>query len=297
MTIGSLSCTSSGAGIPPHLPSVDSVLGRAGGENFTVASHLLPRPSRDYLVAFYGFARLTDEIGDSYAGDRLAALDWLEQATVAALAGRPAGHPLVERAAAAVVRLGIDPAPLFDLIAANRRDQQQVAYPRFDDLVSYCRQSADPVGRLVLAAFGYRDPALVAWSDALCTGLQLVEHCQDVREDALAGRVYIPAEDLERFGVSRSDLTRAAPAPARQRALMVFEVARARGWLERGRPLVAAIAGRPRWAVAGFLAGGHAALDGLARRDFDVLVAPARPARRRVAVHLLRALTPTRGAA
>jgi phytoene/squalene synthetase len=120
----------------------------------------------------------------------------------------------------------------------------------------------------------------------VCTGLQLVEHWQDVREDALAGRVYLPGDDLDRFGVDPADLTLAPPARSDLRALMVFEVARAREWLDRGTPLVASLTGTARLAVAGFVAGGHAALDGIARRDFDVLSPPGRPGAVAVARHI-----------
>lgn len=265
-----------GEGPPPDLPAPAEVLGRAGRENFRVASRLLPAAARSHLLAFYGFARLTDQIGDAYAGDRLAALDWLEADTRAALDAEPA-HPLVAAAARSVLELGIDSQPLFDLIEANRIDQTRRHYARFDDLRRYCELSANPVGRLVLGAFGASDDRTIPLSDAICTGLQLVEHWQDVKEDAQAGRVYVPAEDLERFGVDPATLAGSAPAPQELRALMAFEVARARTWLDRGQPLIPELHGRARWAVAGFVAGGRAALDAIAARDFDVLSPPGRP--------------------
>jgi squalene synthase HpnC len=261
-------------------------MGRAGGENFRVASRLLPGSARRHLLAFYGFARLTDEIGDSYTGDRLAALDWLQDQTDAGLSGS-AVHPLVAPATTSVLELGADPAPLYELIAANRMDQSVKEYDRFEDLLGYCAKSANPVGRLVLAAFGYRDDHRIELSDAVCTGLQLVEHWQDVHEDALVGRVYIPAEDLKRFGVDAADLVGPRPASSDLRALMVFEVARARTWLSRGEPLVGTLSGSARWAVAGFVAGGRAALDSIAARDFDVLSAPSRPSPVRIGRHLV----------
>jgi squalene synthase HpnC len=263
-------------------------LGRAAGENFTVASRVLPRPARRHLMAFYGFARFTDQIGDAYTGDRRAALDWLRAETAAALQPEPGPvHPLVGPAARSVVELGADPQPLFDLIEANCRDQEVHSYETFEDLLGYCRLSANPVGRLVLAAFGYQDRRRFELSDSVCTGLQLVEHWQDVREDARAGRVYLPAEDLVRFGVDPSSLAGEPPASAALEALMAFEVARARTWLEPGSALVAALRGRARVAVAGFVAGGRAALDGIADRDFDVLSPPSRPRVRAVARHMV----------
>lgn len=303
MTTRSLSYTSPIAGPPPGLPTDTEILGRASGENFAVASRFLPSRARQHLLAFYGFARLVDQLGDAYAGDRMSALDWLEGETRAALAAPVAetgadarlsagGHRLVADAAHSVRALGIDPAPLFDLIEANRQDQTIASYATFAELHRYCRLSADPVGRLVLGAFGRSDERRIALSDALCTGLQLVEHWQDVVEDARSGRVYLPQEDLRRFGVDPRRLEELGPAPAEVRALMVFEVARAREWLDRGRPLVGLLAGRYRVAVAGFWAGGHAALDAIADRDFDVLVPAVRPRPHRVLRHTLAALLP-----
>lgn len=243
-------------------------------------------------MAFYGFARLVDQIGDAYQGDRRAALDWLEAETTAALEDPTGRHNLVAAAAGSVRDLGVAAQPLFDLIEANRRDQDRSSYETFEELRDYCRLSADPVGRLVLAAFGFSDAERVGLSDAICTGLQLVEHWQDVREDARAGRVYLPGVDLRRFGVDPAELTGAGPASAQLRSLMAFEVARAREWLDRGRPLVGTLPGRCRVAVAGFWAGGHAALDTIAGRDFDVLRPAGRPRPDRVAARMVKVLVP-----
>jgi squalene synthase HpnC len=239
-------------------------------------------------MAFYGFARFTDQLGDAFAGDRLEALDWLEKETRYALDAHPdSAHPLVGPAARSVQELGMDSQPLFDLIEANRMDQRVRSYRTFDELLGYCRLSANPVGRLVLGAFGCTNAERAALSDAVCTGLQLVEHWQDVAEDARAGRVYLPEEDLERFGVSTGELLRPPPAPQSLRSLMAFEGARAGSWLDRGAPLAALLPGRARIAVTGFVAGGRAALEGIARRDFDVLSAPSRPSAWAVARHMV----------
>jgi phytoene/squalene synthetase len=146
------------------------------------------------------------------------------------------------------------------LIEANRQDQRVSRYPRFEDLVGYCELSANPVGELVLHVFGARTEERVRWSDAICTALQLAEHWQDVEEDYAAGRVYIPQEDLERFGVAEEDLS----GPA-FRALMAFEVERARSILREGLPLVRSVRGRQRLAVAAFAGGGLAALEAVER--------------------------------
>jgi squalene synthase HpnC len=277
-------------GAPVGLPSASEILGRASRENFPVASAVLPKESRRHLFAFYAFARLVDYVGDDYGGDRLGALNWLERETRFTLdelpdlrAGAESRHPLVVKAATSVRELRIDPQPLFDLIEANRRDQQVASYETFEHLLAYCRLSANPVGRLVLGVFGVQGADQVVYSDAICTGLQLAEHWQDVLEDARAGRVYLPSEDLSRFEVDADVLAR-GPATPQFRALMVFEVARARSWLDRGLPLLTLLTGRTRWAVAGFWAGGHAALDAIAKRDFDVL----RPASRRPALYWAR---------
>ena len=260
-------------------------MARAGGENFRVASRLLPARTRRHLLAFYGFARLVDELGDSYGGDRLAALDWVE-----AEIGRTDAHPLVRAAVVATQEIGADLGLLADLVAANRQDQLVAGYQTFDDLVEYCRLSANPVGRWVLAAFGAATPERAAWSDAVCTGLQLAEHWQDVAEDARAGRIYLPQEDIARFGVSAAELTAGPPATPRLRALMGFEVDRARRWIDSGTPLVSSLSGRARWAVAGFVAGGQAALDGIAAQHFDPLGGARRPPTGRVAARLAAAL-------
>jgi squalene synthase HpnC len=267
-------------------------MGRAGSENFKVASHLLPRTTRDHLLAFYGFARLVDQIGDDYNGDRLAALDWLDAETEMALAdpGQPGLHPLVAAAAAAVCTVHADPDALTDLVAANRQDQHVKRYATFDELLDYCRLSANPVGRLVLAAFGVATSDRQRWSDRICTGLQLAEHWQDVAEDAAAGRIYLPAADMVRFDVAAEDLTAGPPASRALRALMSFQVARARRLLDQGSPLISSLRGRPRWAVAGFWAGGQAALDAVAARHFDPLLGAPRPSPSRTAAHLIAAL-------
>jgi squalene synthase HpnC len=266
-------------------PGDNQIQARAAGENFPVASRLLPGRVRDHLLAVYGFCRLADELGDAHDGDRLAALDWLEAELDRAYAGT-AGHPTLRRLSPSLADLDLPRGPFADLIEANRIDQRVSRYATFDDLVGYCRYSAVPVGRLVLAVFGATTPERVAWSDRVCTGLQLVEHWQDVGEDAAQGRVYLPGEDLARFGVTDDDLLQPSATPA-LRTLLRFEVARARWWLADGRPLVADLRGAARLATAGFVAGGAAALDGIAAAGFDVLAQPARPRRTRVVRHAL----------
>jgi squalene synthase HpnC len=262
----------------PGLPAPEALLLRARQENFPVASRLLPRAQRRHLMAIYGFARLVDDLGDEAPGDRSALLDELDRDLERVYAGEPR-HPLMRSLAATVRALDLPREPFERLIQANRRDQCIQRYATYSELLGYCELSANPVGRLVLHVFAAATPERIALSDAVCSGLQLVEHWQDVAEDLERGRIYLPAEDLARFGCEEADL-RSAPANERVRVLLRFEATRAHGLLDRGVPLVASLAGRARLAVAGFVAGGRAALDAIARCDFDVLSATPRPLRR-----------------
>jgi squalene synthase HpnC len=281
---------------PPDLPSDAEILGRAGTENFTVASRLLPARYRRHLLAFYGYARLIDHLGDDYPGDRMAALDWAAAEVERACAG-PAGagtavYPLIADAAGAALAVGAGPVPLLDLIAANRLDQVRSSYATWDDLVGYCRLSADPIGHLVLAVWDVSTPPRRLLSNDVCTALQIAEHLQDVAEDALAGRIYLPAEDLRRFGVRPEELVElaraGAPAPATVRALIGFETWRAHRLLDRGAALVATLRGSARAAVAGFVAGGYGALEAVAASGYDPMAGAPRPSAPGVAGHFLR---------
>jgi squalene synthase HpnC len=284
---------------PSGLPAPAAVMARASGENFPVASRLLPRRAREHLLALYGFARLVDELGDAGAGgvggppDKLAALDWLEAELERAYAGE-ARHPLLVRLQATIRECGLAREPFTRLIKANRVDQRVTRYDTWEQLLGYCHLSADPVGELVLGVFGHATPERIARSDRICTALQLVEHWQDVAEDLRAERIYLPAEDRERFGCSEADL--AEPhAGWRVRGLIVFEAARTRALLCEGLALVGMLRGRERLAVAGFAAGGLAALDAIERADFDVLAGPPRASRARRGLALACLLTGRRG--
>jgi squalene synthase HpnC len=260
------------------LPESAAVLDQARSENFPVASRLLPRRQRAHLMALYGYARLVDDAGDEAPGDRAALLAEIEADLDRVYAGRAPDHALLRDLAATVVACDLPRAPLQALIEANRRDQVVSRYQTFDELLAYCALSANPVGRLVLHVFDVATPERVALSDDVCTALQLAEHWQDVVEDLGRGRVYLPAEDLERFGVDEGDLTR-GPAPEGVRALMDFEVRRAREILDRGAPLVRTLRRRPRLAVAAFVGGGHAALDAILATGGDVSAGAPRASR------------------
>ncbi|MCC6642548.1 MAG: squalene synthase HpnC [Deltaproteobacteria bacterium] len=275
-------------------------LARAHYENFAIGSRLLPRATRRWLAAIYAAVRVADDLADEGASGpgpltpaereaRIAALDAWERGLVSAAAGGDAPH-FAQRAAGEAIRtLGLPLAPFLALLRAFRRDLVQMRYERFDDLLSYCRDSADPVGELVLRLFGQYDPHLTAASNAICTGLQLVNHWQDVASDARRGRLYLPVEDLTRFGVDPESVLAGEDSPALQRVL-AFETARARALLGRGAELVALVRGRLRLEVALFRRGGLAACDALARAGFAVQSGPPRLRRRDRAGVLLRGL-------
>jgi squalene synthase HpnC len=246
------------------LPAADGLLPQADAENFTVANWLLGRETRAHLMALYGYARLVDDVGDEVSGDRLALLDVIEGELGVIYASSPPGepdHPVMRELARTVRACGLPADPLRRLIAANRLDQTQTRYATFAQLLDYCRLSATPVGELVLGVFGAATPARIALADRVCAGLQIAEHLQDIAEDHARGRVYLPREDLIRFGCDDEALSGTPNAPLR--ALIAFEARRARSLLGSGAPLARTLPPRPRIAVAGFVAGGRAALDGL----------------------------------
>ncbi|MFJ8729167.1 squalene synthase HpnC [Streptomyces bauhiniae] len=269
-----------------------ATLDKAARENFPVAPFFLPRAWRTDLMAVYGFARLVDDIGDGdlapggadarvlgvpaeRADDRLALLDAFEADLGRVFDGTP-HHPLLRRLQPTVRRRGLTPEPFLGLIAANRQDQLVTRYETYDDLLAYCELSANPVGRLVLGVTGTATPERIRRSDAVCTALQIVEHLQDVAEDLGRDRIYLPAQDMKRFHVQESDL--AAPsAGASVRALVAFEAQRARDLLNEGAPLVGSVHGRLKLLLAGFVAGGKAAVRAIAAADHDVLPGPPKP--------------------
>ncbi len=255
----------------PHVaqaPARERVMSQARHENFPVASHLLGRRQRANLLAIYGFARLVDDIGDEVPADRLALLDWLEGEVDRVYAGGRLEHPVMRSLARAVAECGLPAVPLRRLIEANRRDQTVTRYETFDELLGYCRLSAAPVGELVLHVFDAATPERIRLSDDICAGLQITEHLQDVEEDYRRGRIYLPRQDLARFRCTESDLE-ARPRSDSWRALMAHETGRARSLLAAGAPLARTLRLQPRLAVAGFVAGGRAALADLERSGYE----------------------------
>jgi squalene synthase HpnC len=268
---------------------------KASGENFPVALRLLPARYRRHLQAVYGYARAVDDMGDEAPpGQRARLLDDLEAdlGRLYRFQGTDPGQPpqlgVVRALAPVVAECGVPQQPFLDLIQANRQDQTVSRYATFGDLVRYCELSANPVGRIVLYVFGAVSPDRLVLSDQVCTALQLAEHWQDVAEDYRAGRIYLPAEDLARFGVSEAGL--AAPTASPQfRELMAFEVRRARMLLDQGAPLIGNLRGAARVAVAGYVAGGRAALAAIKGAGYDVLRVTPKPRRGRLVREVLTA--------
>jgi squalene synthase HpnC len=275
-------------GADARLPDESAILRLAARENFSVASVLVGRTTRAHLTAIYGFARLVDQLGDEVEGDRLAILDDFEADLNRVFDGSPR-HALLQRLAATVRACDLPRQPFLRLIEANRRDQCTSTYATFEELLEYCDLSANPVGELVLHVFGAATTDRIALSDRVCTALQLVEHWQDVGEDFRRGRIYLPAEDLERFGVAADELgSTTTSAPVRD--LLAFEVERAGRLLDEGAPLARRLRGRARIAVAGYIGGGRAALDAIVAAHYDVLAGPPQATRIRRLRRTLEAL-------
>jgi squalene synthase HpnC len=277
------------------LRQVPAVAAKAASENFPVALRMLPGTYRQHLMAVYVFARTADDLGDEApAAERLRLLADLE-ADVRSLyesiaAGRAADlcDP-VGGLRRTVVECDIPMQPFIDLIRANKQDQVVSRYETFDDLIGYCELSANPVGRIVLHVFGSFTPARAELSDLICTGLQLAEHWQDVAEDLRAGRIYLPLADMSVHGCGEDDLAAPRASPL-VRELMAFEVGRARSLIDSGAPLIGSLRGAARAAVAGYVAGGRAALAAIEAAGYDVLAVTPRPGKVRTVAELAMAL-------
>ena len=257
---------------------VAEVAARAAGENFPVGSILFPRRLRPHIRALYCYARLVDELGDAYPGDRLAALDELEHEVGLVYCGTPT-WPVLRNVQPTVREFDLPREPFARLIEANRMDQRVSSYETWGDLKEYCVHSADPCGRLVLGVLRrLDDEELVAASDDVCTGLQLVNFLQDVPRDLELGRVYVPAEDRRRFGDPELDRPSGALT-----ALLRFEADRASRLLSAADLLRDRIGGRLGRAVALFGRGGLAALDSLEAAGWDLFTQRPRPSRARLA--------------
>lgn len=242
-------------------------------ENFPVLSLFVPWRLRQHFANVYAYCRWADDLADEIEDPQkaLVLLDWWETELDGCYSGRPR-HPVMVALAETIGAFGIPRQPFVDLLAAFRRDQRQTRYATYADLLDYCRCSADPVGRLVLYLCKAHNAENAALSDAVCTGLQLANFWQDVCVDLEKGRIYLPLEDMARFGVTEESLAAPDDGPA-FRKLLAFEVERAEELLRRGLPLARRLRGRLRVAVAGFALGGLAILQKIRAAHFTVLQA------------------------
>ena len=246
-------------------------------ENFTVATRLVPRRLRQHLANVYAYARWSDDLADEAASPAagLAGLQEWRQELEACFAGRPS-HPVFVALADSVRSTGLPLQPFADLLDAFAEDAEfdargvAVRYADRAALQAYCRRSADPVGRIVLGLEGCREEPLLELADAICTGLQLVNFWQDVKRDRLAGRVYLPQADMNRFGVTETMLD-GDRAPSELRALLREEVGWARECFAQGAPLVTLAPRVLRPAIRMFVGGGNALADSIERAGFNTL--------------------------
>jgi squalene synthase HpnC len=242
-------------------------LARQHYENFTVVSWFLPARLRQPMYNIYAYCRWSDDLGDEVPNrdQSLAALAWWREELDACFAGQPR-HPVFVALRGTVQQFDIPPEPFHHLLDAFVQDQTVKRFPRYADVLDYCIRSANPVGRLVLYLFDYRDAERQALSDATCTALQLANFWQDVTVDWLKGRLYLPLEDLERFGATEAQVERRQFTPE-FRELMRFEVDRAQALFEQGLPLVGRVERRLALDLELFSRGGMAILDLIRRQE------------------------------
>jgi len=246
-------------------------LARTHYENFSVATWFLPKRLRQHFFNVYSYCRISDDLGDE-VGDAAAAIALLDQwqrELDACYEGRPK-HPVFVALAETVRQFGIPKHEFSDLLIAFRQDQTITRFETFNDVLGYCRYSANPVGHLVLYLCGYRDPERQHLSDFTCTALQLANFWQDVSVDYEKGRIYLPLEDLRRFGVIEEDIAQKRNTPAFC-AMMKFEVERARDWFRQGLPLVANVDRELAVDLDLFSRGGLEILNAIERQGFAVL--------------------------
>ena len=249
-------------------------LARSHYENFPVGSLLVPARLRKHFYSIYAFARTADDFADEGYGEdhteqeRLELLGEWREMLRHCVSGEPS-HPVF--VALRQTRDQFDlPVVLFeDLLSAFAQDVTTRRYGRFDQLLDYCRRSANPIGRLILLLFGYRDESFYRWSDDICTALQLANHWQDVTVDLDKDRVYIPEEDMARFGITVEELKEHS-AGAGGRELMAFEAARTRELFKRGKPLCTEVKGRLGLELRTIWLGGWRVLERIEENRYDV---------------------------
>jgi squalene synthase HpnC len=276
--------------VAAELSVLDDVASRSsaqmGAENFPVALRLLPRQPRTRLGRVYAFARFVDDVGDEAAGDRTVLLDIVDR-DVRRLATGEASLAVVKALAPVVDECAVPIDYFLQLIEANRLDQRTFRYATFEDLLDYCRLSATPIGRIVLHVANAATDKNMADSDSVCSALQVLEHCQDVAEDARAGRIYLPETELRAAGVTDADLVSDGTSD-RLRGVIGRQVERATRLLQPGRELVSGLSGWSRLAVAGYVAGGLGTAAALRRADYDVLSHHVATTKMRTAGHAAR---------
>jgi len=241
-------------------------------ENFPVASWLTPASLRPAVVAIYAFARSADDFadeGNAPPAERLAELDAYEACLDRIARGEMVAEPPFSALGASVRHHGLPIGLLRDLLSAFRQDVTKTRYADFAEVLDYCRRSANPIGRLLLHLYDRVDPDNLRYADAICTGLQLANFWQDVAVDWAKGRVYLPADDMLRFGVSERDIAEHR-CDVRWQRLMGFQVARTRALLTSGRPLTTKLPWRLRLELKLVLAGGMRILDGIDAVHGDV---------------------------
>jgi squalene synthase HpnC len=246
-------------------------LARTHYENFSVATWFLPKRLRQHFFNVYAYCRISDDLGDE-VGDPDASLRLLDQWQAeldACYEGSPR-HPVFVALAATVRQFDIPKQPFIDLLTAFRQDQRTTRYETFNDLLGYCRYSANPVGHLVLYLCGCRDVERQALSDFTCTALQLANFWQDVSVDYGKGRIYLPLEDLRSYCVTEEDIASTRNTPA-FREMMRFEVERARDWFRRGWPLASKVERDLAVDIELFSRGGQEILNAIEGQGYGVL--------------------------
>ena len=263
--------------IPDRTPSLEEAraycrnLARTHYENFSVATWFLPQRLRQHFFNIYAYCRISDDLGDE-VGDPEASLHLLDQWQTeldACYAGSPR-HPVFVALADTVRTFDIPKHEFADLLTAFRQDQTVTRYQSFENLLGYCRYSANPVGHLVLYVCGYRDAQRQQLSDFTCTALQLANFWQDVSIDYAKGRIYLPIRSLQQFRVTEDDIATQRNTPA-FRAMMKFEVERARDWFRKGLPLASMVNRELAIDIELFTRGGQEILQAIERQNFAVL--------------------------
>lgn len=263
--------------IPSTAPSLAEAreycarLARTHYENFSVATWFLPKRLRQHFFNVYAYCRISDDLGDE-VGDAAASLALLDQwqAELDACYDGAPKHPVFVALSETVRQFGIPKHEFSDLLIAFRQDQTVTRFETFDEVLGYCRYSANPVGHLVLYLCGYNDAERQQLSDYTCTALQLANFWQDVSVDYAKGRIYLPLHDMRQFEVSEDDIMCGRNTPA-FRALMRFQVARAREWFERGLPLAGKVDRELAIDIELFSRGGQEILHAIEKQDYAVL--------------------------